>query len=418
MQCESAMRMCGHARSVNPKYCSYMHITDSVIYMGVDDHTTTLFESLWPLPAGVSYNSYLVKGEATALIDTAEIHTLPEFLCRLRQHNVENIDYLVVNHMEPDHSGLIPEMKKLYPEMKIVGNALTVNMIKCYYNIDGPQAFLTVKDGDTLDLGNGHVLSFHTIPMVHWPETMVTYLACQGVLFSGDAFGTFGALNGAVTDSMIGDPDVYFREMRRYYACIVAKYATPVQNALAKLGSLELKYICSTHGPVWEKHLHRVIEEYDRLSSHKTQPGVVIAYGSMYGHTARMAEVLAQRLAEKGVANIKVYNVATTDLSFILADIWKYNGLIIGGPTYNASVFPPVKNLLDALKMRGLKNHVAAAFGSFTWASASCAQIAAALSEMKLDMAGNPVDMKMEMSDETECALCALADAMAQKINI
>lgn len=384
--------------------------------MGVDDHTTTLFESLWPLPAGVSYNSYLVKGAATALIDTAEIHTLPEFLTRLRQHDVNTIDYLIVNHMEPDHSGLIPELKRLYPDMKIVGNALTVSMINCYYGITDSDAFLTVKDGDTLDLGNGRVLSFHTVPMVHWPETMVTYLACDQLLFSGDAFGTFGALNGAVTDTMIGDVDIYFREMRRYYACIVAKYATPVQNALAKLGSLPLKYICSTHGPVWCDQASRVIEEYDRLSRSITEPGVVIVYGSMYGNTAQMAEVIASQLSEKGVNNIKVYNAATTDLSFILADIWKYNGLIIGAPTYNASIFPPVKNLLEALKLRGLKDHVAGAFGSFTWASVACKQIASTLAEMGLALTGEPVEMKMSLTPDTESKLRSMADAVASKI--
>lgn len=393
-----------------------MQITDSVIYMGVDDHTTTLFESLWPLPAGVSYNSYLVKGEATALIDTAEIHTLPEFLARLRQHDVNKIDYLVVNHMEPDHSGLIPELKLLYPDMKIVGNALTVNMINGYYGISDSESFLIVKDGDTLDLGKGRVLSFHTVPMVHWPETMVTYLACEQLLFSGDAFGTFGAMNGAVYDTMIGDADIYFREMRRYYACIVAKYATPVQNALAKLGSLPLKYICSTHGPVWCEQVHRVIEEYDRLSRNVTEPGAVIVYGSMYGNTAQMAEIIASRLSEKGVDKIKVYNAATTDLSFILADIWKYNGLIIGAPTYNASIFPPVRNLLEALKLRGLKHHVAGAFGSFTWASVACRQIADALTDMGLDLTGEPVEMKMSLTPETESKLRAMADAIAAKI--
>lgn len=369
-------------------------ISPNVWHIGVDDHKTQLFESLWPLPYGVSYNSYVVKGERTALIDTVEEHFTDEFFAHLDQAGVSSPSYLIVNHMEPDHSGSLPALAARFPDMTIVGNALTIGMIKGYYPEVDSSRLMTVKDGEEIDLG-GTTLSFHTIPMVHWPETMVTYIKETGVLFSGDAFGTFGALNGAVLDADINDITPYINEMYRYYACIVAKYAEPVQRALAKLKPITLNMVCPTHGPVWEKHIDKVIGLYDTLSSHRADKGVVLVYGSMYGHTREMANIIHDELAAIGTT-AKVYDASRTDLSFVLADIWKYDALIVGSPTYNASVLPPIQALLSALEMRGLRNRRTAAFGNFTWASAATAKIRDAFSRLGLDEAAEPVTVKMK----------------------
>lgn len=318
--------------------------------------------------------------------------------------------------MEPDHSGLIPLICERHPNLKIVGNRLTIGMVKGYYHIDDDSRFLEVKDGGSLDLGAGRVLSFYTVPMLHWPETMVTWLPSEGVLCSGDAFGTFGAVKGALLDSELADKNAIFGEMYRYYACIVAKYGQQVQSALAKLKNLDIKYICSTHGPIWHKYASEVIGIYNELSSNVTRKGAVIAYGSMYGHTEKMAEVLAKRLIERGVPEVKMHNISTADLSFVLADIWRYNGLLIGSPTYNASTFPPVTTLMAALKLRGLKQRVAGAFGDFTWASTACKLLTDSLTEMGLELPAQPVDMKMDMTASDRERLVQMADSMALAI--
>jgi len=392
------------------------HITDHVHYVGVNDRTTDLFESLWPLPHGVSYNSYVVKGELVAIIDTVEVNTINDLVENLRLTGASSPDFLVINHMEPDHSGAIPLIAEIFPKLKIIGNILTVNMIKGFYGINDDNRFIVIKDGDKLDLGKGITLSFHTIPMVHWPETMATYCEAEKVLFTGDAIGTFGALDEHVVDDNIDNVELYFSEMYRYYSCIVAKYADMVQRALKKLSSLGAEYICPTHGPVWHTYARRALQIYDDLSSHVTRKGAVVIYGSMYGNTAKMAEIISDRLKRSGVSEVRTYDAAVTDLSFMLAEIWQYNAVIIGAPTYNAAIFPPVANLLHALKLRGIKRHIAGAFGSFTWASAACGQITDALQNMGLSLPAESVDMKMSMTDDTRSRLETFADTLASHI--
>ena len=283
-------------------------ILPGIHYVGVNDRTTTRFEGLWSLPSGVSYNSYLVIGEKIALIDTVEEAFGSRLFENIREVIGERkIDYLVVNHMEPDHSSSIAALRLRYPDLRIVGNAKTLQMIGGYYGIG--TGTVEVGEGSTLDLG-GKVLSFHLIPMVHWPETMVTWYADEGVVFSGDAFGTFGALDGGITDSQV-EPERYWDEMRRYYACIVGKYGVPVQKALQKVGGLPIRTICPTHGPVWQREIPRVVDMYDRLSRYEGEPGAVVAYGSMYGNTEQMAERIARELAEAGVRRIRVHNLPT-----------------------------------------------------------------------------------------------------------
>lgn len=388
-------------------------ILPGIHYVGVNDRTTTRFEALWSLPMGVSYNAYLVAGEKIALIDTVEESFGSRLEANIREAIGERkIDYLVVNHMEPDHSSSIAALRRIYPDIEIVGNAKTLQMIEGFYGIAG--GTVEVKEGDTLDLG-GKTLSFHMIPMVHWPETMVTWCAGDRTLFSGDAFGTFGALDGGITDSQV-ETDRYWDEMRRYYACIVGKYGAPVQKALQKLSGLPIETICSTHGPVWQQKIGRVIGIYDQLSRYEGEPGVVIAYGSMYGNTAQMAEKIARELAVQGVKNIIVYNLSYADISNVIRDIFKYDTLIVGSPTYNGELFPEVGSLLQKISERCIPCRKFAYFGSYTWAGAAVRLLGEFAQKMKWEAICQPTEMKQGYDDQGAQCCTALAKAIAEKI--
>ena len=348
-------------------------ISERIYYVGVNDDAKTLFEGLWPLPYGVSYNSYIVADSKVALIDTVEHGFEDEFLANINEAlGDRGIDYLIVNHMEPDHSSLITDMLQRYPDMKIVGNAKTLPMLQGYYGTPAERV-IVVKEGDSIDLGSCS-LSFHMIPMVHWPETMVTWLAEENTVFSGDAFGTFGAVNEEVVDSE-GTFESFRDEMMRYYSNIVGKYGTPVQAALKKLSGLEVKRICSTHGPVWEKSVPEVVALYDRMSRYEVERGVCIAYGSMYGNTAAAAEALAVELRRQGVP-CAVHDLAGNvnpglGLSGALRDVFKYDTIVAASPTYNNGIFPPVETFMKALQARLIKGRRFYALGSYTWAGSS-----------------------------------------------
>ena len=388
-------------------------LSDRIFYVGVNDRTKHLFEGLWPLPLGVSYNAYVVCGERTALIDTVDACYTGRLLANVRERLGERpLDYLVINHMEPDHSASIAAVRQAYPDVRIVGNAKTLQMIGGYYGIaDGT---VEVKEGDVLDLG-GLTLSFHLSPMVHWPETMVSWCAEERTIFSGDAFGTFGALNGGVTDEEL-DVEPFWEEMRRYYACIVGKYGQPVQRALQKVAGLEIATICSTHGPVWRENIAKVIGIYDRLSRYEGEEGVVVVYGSMYGNTEQMAEAIASSLADNGVRNIVMHSVSTSPASYILKDIFQYKGLIIGSPTYSNQLFPEVDSLLTKIEMREVKNRYFGYFGSFCWAGAAVKRLCAFGEKMKWQTVGCPVEQKQGLiADKYEDCL-ALGKAMAEAI--
>ena len=389
---------------------AFTEILPGIHYVGVNDRTTTRFESLWSLPYGVSYNSYLVIDEKVALIDTVEVSFGEQFIDNIRAILKDRpIDYLVVDHMEPDHSSSIRALRLLYPDIRIVGNAKTLQMIQGFYGID--TGTLEVKEGDTISLG-AKTLSFYMAPMVHWPETMVTWCAEAGTLFSGDAFGTFGAIDGGITDSQL-DPSRYWDEMRRYYACIVGKYGGPVQKALAKVRGLNPTTICSTHGPVWQRQIPQVMDIYDRLSRYEGEPGVVVAYASMYGNTEQMAERIARELASREVGPIRVYNLSYADPSVVLRDVFRFDTLIVGGPTYNGNLFPPVAELLDRIAARGIPRRRFGWFGSFCWAGASVRLLAEFAQKMKWEPLCDPVEMKQGYSHEM-CDPCAtLAEAVA-----
>ncbi|MCR4602077.1 MAG: FprA family A-type flavoprotein [Prevotella sp.] len=389
-------------------------ITNNIYYVGVNDRNKSLFEGLWPLPAGVSYNAYLIDDEKTCLIDTVEVDFFMPFIDNIRQVlGDRQLDYLVVNHMEPDHSGSLALIRKYYPEVQIIGNKKTFDMLSGFYKLtDG---LMEVKNCDTLNLGTQQ-LQFVLTPMVHWPETMMTVCTPDNVLFSGDAFGCFGALNGAVVDSQMNCDD-FWAEMDRYYSNIVGKYGTPVQMALKKLAGVKVDYICSTHGPVWHEHVTRVIAIYDRLSRYEAEPGLVICYGTMYGNTERAAEVIATAAAEAGVKNIVMHNVSKTHHSYIIRDVFRYQGLIVGAPTYNTGLYHEMNVLLDELSQKDIKGRYFGFFGSYGWASKAVAEINRWNEErLKFEQVGQPVEIRQSLTTETIAQCQALGQAMAERL--
>ena len=345
-------------------------ISDKIYSVGVNDEDKVLFEGLWPLPFGVSYNSYIVADVKVALIDTVEHGFEDEYLSNIAEAiGDRHIDYLVVNHMEPDHSSLIGYMLEKYPGLTVVGNAKTLPMLKGYYNVP-EERVLIISEGCELSLGSS-TLKFYMIPMVHWPETMVTWFEEEGTVFSGDAFGTFGALSEDITDGY----DMFCDEMTRYYSNIVGKYGTPVQTALKKLSALDIKRICSTHGPVWEKEIAEVVNLYDRLSRYEAEHGVCIVYGSMYGNTAAAAMELAESLERLGIPyamhDLAGNNEDSLGVSGALRDTFRYDTLAVGSPTYNNGIFPPVETFMRGVAARLVKNRRFYAFGSYTWSGVS-----------------------------------------------
>ena len=366
-------------------------ISDRISYVGVNDDDKVLFEGLWPIPFGVSYNSYVVADEKIALIDTVESGFEEEFIANVRESVGERpVDYLVINHMEPDHSSLITFMLYQYPDMKILANAKTLPMLKGYHNVPEDRVQI-VTEGEAVSLGTCS-LRFHMTPMVHWPETMVTWLEEEGTLFSGDAFGTFGSIDENVVDEE-GTFEQYCDEMTRYYACIVGKYGTPVQTALKKLGGLNIKRICSTHGPVWEREISTVVALYDKLSRYEVERGVCIVYGSMYGNTAAAADALSIELEELGIPyaihDLAGNNSGELGLSGALRDVFRYDTIVVGSPTYNNGIFPPVETFMKALQARLIKGRRFYAFGSYTWAGASVRQLNELASSMNFEILGD-----------------------------
>lgn len=395
---------------------NFKEIVKGVYYAGVNDRVTTRFEGLWPLPKGVSYNSYVVTGtDRVALIDAVRIDEVREFLNNLAEiAGDRTIDYLVINHMEPDHSGSIPEVIRAYPNIRIVGNAQTIGMVKGFYHIDDDSRFIEVKENSTLDLG-GRDLRFYLTPMVHWPETMVTYLADSKLVFSGDAFGTFGALNGGIIDTET-DTDWYIPEMYRYYSNIVGKYGKFVERALAKLQTLEIDYICSTHGPVWHDRIAEVVDIYSRLAAYRSEPGVTIIYGSMYGNTAEVAELVGREFATLGVRTIRIHNASYAEMSDMISDAFRYKGLIVGSATYSMRLFPAIEQFMNAMETREIKDKTFAAFGGFTWAKgAVLGQMQQYCERMKMPMVAS-MAMKQTLDEESRAAARELAKAVVDAL--
>lgn len=385
-------------------------ISERIYHVGVNDSAKTLFEGLWPLPCGVSYNSYVVADEKVALIDTVEHGFEDEFLANINEAVGDRpLDYLVVNHMEPDHSSLVRYMLEKYPEMMIVANAKTLPMLTGYYGITAEKV-MVMKEGESLSLGSCS-LSFHMIPMVHWPETMVTWMAEENTVFAGDAFGTFGAIDAEVVDSE-DTFEKYRDEMMRYYSNIVGKYGIPVQSALKKLSGLEVRRICSTHGPVWEKCIPEVVALYDKMSRYEVERGVCIVYGSMYGNTAAAAEALAEELKALGVP-CAIHDLAGNvspglGLSGALRDVFRYDTIVAASPTYNNGIFPPVETFMRALQSRMIKGRRFFALGSYTWSGASVNLLNEMASSMGFEVLGNGLSFPQAYTKE-KCNMAEIA---------
>ena len=392
-----------------------IEIANKVYYVGVNDRNKALFEGLWPLPYGVSYNSYLIDDEKVCLIDTVEVDFFVQFIENLREVlGDRQIDYLVINHMEPDHSGSLALLRKYYPDIQVIGNKKTFDMMAGFYGIKDNT--IEMKNGEELSLGS-HTLQFFMTPMIHWPETMMTL--CKGDvshLFTGDAFGCFGALNGGFIDQEI-DTEWAWLEMVRYYSNIVGKYGIPVQNALKKLAGIHIDYICSTHGPVWHKYVDKVISLYNRMSKYETDPGLVICYGTMYGNTERMAEQIARSASLAGVKDIRLYNVSKTHHSYILQDIFRFRGLIVGAPTYNAGLYHEMDVLLQEVANRDIKHHLIGWFGSYSWASKAVAAIGEwNENRLHFEKVGEPVEMKQALTPEIKAECTRLGREMAARL--
>lgn len=388
-----------------------MKISGHIYSVGVNDTEKVLFEGLWPLPYGVSYNSYIIVDDKIALVDTVESGFEEEYLANIREAIGDRpIDYLIVNHMEPDHSSLTAYMLNTYPGLKIIANAKTLPMLKGYYSVPEDKV-VVVAEGDTVSLGT-MTLRFHMIPMVHWPETMVTYLEEEHTLFSGDAFGTFGTVGENIVDEA-DTFEQYRDEMMRYYSNIVGKYGGPVQAALKKLAGVQIDRICSTHGPVWETNIGKVVDLYDRMSRYEAERGVVIVYGSMYGNTAAAADALAMELEARGIPyaihDLAGNNESGLGVSGALRDVFRYDTIVAGSPTYNGCIYPPVETFMKSLSARMIKGRRFYAFGSYTWASTSVKLLNKMAQEMDFEILGDGIAFPQAYTKE-KCDMAAVAD--------
>lgn len=384
-----------------------MEITKDIIYIGVNDHKVDLFEGQYVVPNGMAYNSYVILDEKTAVMDTVDAHFGEEWLANLEQAlGGRKPDYLVVQHMEPDHSANIAKFAEKYPEAQIVGNAKTFTMVKNFFGTDYADRRVVVKDGESLSLG-AHELTFVFAPMVHWPEVMVTYDAKDKVLFSADGFGKFGALDVE---------EDWACEARRYYFGIVGKYGMQVQNLLKKAAALDIQIICPLHGPVLTENLGYYIGLYDTWSAYKPESeGVFVAYASVYGNTKAAAELLAEKLREKGCPKVTVADLAREDMAECVEDAFRYDTLVLASCTYNGGVFPPMREFILDLTERGYRNRRVALIENGSWA-ATAAKVMEKMLEGSKDItfAENRVSIKSALDETSTAQVEALADELTK----
>ena len=382
-----------------------MNITKDIVYIGVNDHAIDLFEGQYPVPNGMAYNSYVILGDKIAVMDTVDTNFTQSWLDNLEAALVgRKPDYLVVQHMEPDHSANILEFLKVYPDATLVGNAKTFNMLKLYFPEKEFANQLVVKDGEELDLGT-HKLKFIMAPMIHWPEVMMTYDAADKVFFSADAFGKFGARD-------VDEP--WDEEARRYYIGIVGKYGMQVQMLLKKAAALEINTICSLHGPVLTGDLTHYLELYDAWSAYRPETsGVVIAYTSVYGHTKQAAQLLAEKLKAKGVA-VAIHDLARSDMAQAVADAFRFDRVVFATTTYNADIFPFMKEYLHHLTERGFRNRTVGVIENGSWAPMAAKVIHGMLEGAKeLTWLEPTVRINAALAQDSMEQLDALADALA-----
>lgn len=392
------------------------NVTKDVIWLGADDRRLALFENVFPLPKGVSYNSYLLADEKTVLFDTADAAISEKFFDNLSAAlGGRPLDYIVINHMEPDHCALLAEVLQRYPHATLVGNAKTFTLTSGFFDFKDAKT-LTVKEGDSLCCGK-HTLRLYLAPMVHWPEVMVTYDETDKILFSADAFGSFHSLDGNLFNDEVNYDRDWLDEARRYYANIVGKYGVMVQNALKKLSGLELAYICPLHGLVWRSEFEYLLDKYDKWSRYEAESdGVIVIYGSLYGHTENAAEILASLLSQAGVKDVRVYDASKTHVSELISEIFRVKNVVIASATYNAEIYTPVKNLIADMKALAVQNKNFALIENGSWAPAAKAQMTAELSTLKnCTFEEISLTVRSALKENQIGTLQALADSLAEK---
>ena len=359
-------------------------INDDIYYLGASDRRIELFENVYPVSQGMSYNSYLITDEKTCLMDSVDESIRGQFLENLQYAlNGRNLDYMVVQHMEPDHCSIVPELFRMYPDMKLVASLQAFKMMENFYSLQTEERRLVVKEGDTLELGK-HTLKFIAAPMVHWPEVLMTYDVTDKILFSADAFGSFGAMSGNIfADEIDWDKD-FKDEARRYYVNIVGKYGPQTQNVLKKASTLDIQMICPLHAHIWRKDLSKIISLYNKWSKYEAEKdSVVIFYGSIYGNTQNAAEILAMQLAENGMENVEVFDTSKTHVSFLVSKAFEYKTLVFAAATYNAEIFDTVQNLITELKNHNLSNRRIGLIENGSWAPVAASKMKAQLETLK-----------------------------------
>lgn len=398
-------------------------ISDKIYWIGGNDRRLERFENMFPIPKGVSYNSSIILDEKTAVIDTVDASIRGQYLENIKYLLQDReLDYLVINHMEPDHCGNIEDLLALYPNLKIVGNKKTFAFFEQFYNRFAPENYFEIKEGSVIDLGE-HKLKFVATPMVHWPEVTVTYEETKGILFSADAFGTFGALNGNIFKDEVDFEGYYLSEARRYYTNIVGKYGIQVQNALKKLSGIPINMIVPLHGPIWrrEEDIKYILDLYNKWSSYTPEKkGVVLAYGSMYGNTENIVNCIANSLAKKGVKDMKVFDVSKTHPSYIIAEAWKYSNLVIAAPTYNAGLYLVMDSLLHEMASLNFQKRKVSLIGNHTWATGALPALKAKFEKefKNMELVGELLDIKSALRPEEEKLIDELTDEIVKSLEI
>ena len=364
-----------------------VEIKPDVYWIGVNDRTTDLFEGLWPITnEGVSYNSYLIDDEKKAIIDLTKSFKGDEYLNQIEEViDLSKVDYVVVNHMEPDHSGILRTLIRTVPQVTLLGSAKTKEMLESFFSIK--ENIRVVNDGDTISLGK-RTLKFFSTPFLHWPETMMTYEVSQRILFPCDAFGGYGAIRGAIFDDQCKDFEFYEREALRYYVNIVANFSARVLGAIEKLAGLPVDVIAPSHGLIWRKNPSRIVELYKKWAEYakgRTEPAVTLVYGSMYGYTELMMNAVAQGISQADVP-LEIFDAARTHVSYILPSLWTKRGVMIGASTYEVSLFPPVEDVLRMAAHKNIKNKKAAYFGSFGWSGGAKRGLEKIIEPLKWDI--------------------------------
>ncbi len=392
-------------------------VTEDLYWVGANDKRLALFENIHPIPRGTSYNSYVLLDEKTVLFDTADWSVCRQFLENIEYVlNGRNLDYMVINHMEPDHGASIEEILMRYPDVKVITTSKAVMMMNQFgFPVN---EVIEVKEGDTMSFGK-HEVAFVMAPMVHWPEAMVTFDTTNGALFSADAFGSFGSLDGKLFADEVNFERDWLDDARRYYTNIVGKYGPQVQKLLKKAGGLDIKYICPLHGPVWRQDIGYIVEKYDKWSRYEPEEkGVLIAYASMYGNTESAANILAAKLCEKGMTNISMYDVSCTHVSYLISDAFKYSHMALLSVTYNLKVFPVMQAFIDDMAALNLQKRVVGVVGSGTWAPQAGPSMVEQLDKLKeFTVLNEQLTMLSALNDATYQELDELADSIIESMN-